>query len=128
MNALAMLWANAWVAHLLLVQRAMATVEDSQDVGKSSLSEYDKVVVMKNAETIDAFSSHVIPIKAEKVNTGERISMMTQALQAEDGSLPQGLTMQNVYMELKICSKNAVVVARNSTAYPQLLKKKTAVA
>ena len=62
------------------MQRATATVEDSQTVGKSSLSEYDEVVVTKNAETIDAFSSHVIPMKAEKVYTGERISVMTQAL------------------------------------------------
>ena len=39
-----------------------------------------KWLSLKNMETIDAFSSHVIPIKAEKVYTGERISVMTQAL------------------------------------------------
>ena len=92
-DALAMLWANAWVAHLLSVQRATATVEDSQAEGKSSSSEYDEVVVTKNAKTIDAFSSRVIPVKAEKVYTGERISVMTQALWAGDGLLPQGLTV-----------------------------------
>ena len=54
--------------------------------------------------------------------------MLTQALQAKDGLLPQGLTMQNAYTELKTGSKNAVVVVRNSTAYPQTLQKKTAVA
>ena len=79
-DALAMPWENAQVAHLLSVQRATATVEDSQTVGKSSLSEYDRVVVTKNMETIDAFSSCVIPMKAEKVYTGERISVMIQAL------------------------------------------------
>ena len=42
--------------------------------------------------------------------------------------LPQGLTMQNAYMELKTGSKNAVVVVRNSTAYPPTLKKKVLVA
>ena len=86
-----------------------------------------KVVVTKNTETIDAFSSHVIPMKAEKVYTRERINVMTQALQAEDRSLPQGLTIQNVYMELKTGSKIAILVVRNSTAYPQTLKKKTLV-
>ena len=91
-------------------------MEDCQAAGKSSLSEYDEVVVTKNSETIDAFSSHVIPMKAEKVYTGERINVEIQALQAEDGLLPQGLTMQNAYMELKTGSKSAVVVVRNSTA------------
>ena len=36
--------------------------------------------------------------------------------------------MQNVYTELRKGSKNAVMVVRNSTAYPQTLKKKTLVA
>ena len=79
-DALAMQWVNTWVAHLLSVQRATATVEDIQAAGKSSSSEYNEVVVTKNMETIDAFSSHGIPMKAEKVYTGERINVMTQAL------------------------------------------------
>ena len=53
---------------------------------------------------------------------------MTQALWAEDGSLPQGLTVQNMYMELRQGSKNAVMVVRDSTAYQQTLHKKTPVA
>ena len=109
------------------MQRATATVEDSQTVGKSSLREYDEVVVTKSVETIDAFSSHVIPIKAENAYTRERISVVTKALWVKVGSLPQGLTMQNGYTELKT-TRNAVVVVRNSTAYPQTLKKKTPVA
>ena len=67
-------------------------------------------------------------MEAEKVYTKERINVMTQALQAEDRLLPQGLTMQNVYTELKTSSKNAVVVVRNITAYPHTLKKKMLVA
>ena len=55
-------------------------VEDSQAVGKSSPCEYNEVVVTKNMETIDVFSSQVIPMRPEKVYTGERINMMTQAL------------------------------------------------
>ena len=89
-------------------------MEDSQTAGKSSPSECNEVVVTKSTETIDAFSSHVIPIKAERVYTRERINVMTQALQTEDESLPQGLTVQNVYTELKTGSKNAIVVVRNT--------------
>ena len=97
-------------------------------MGKSSPSGYNEVVITKNAEIIDAFSSHVIPMKTEKAYLGGRINVMTQALQDEDKSVPQGLTMQNAYTELRTGSKNAIVVVRNSTAYPQTLKKKTPVA
>ena len=62
----------------------------------SSPNGYYDVVVTKNMETIDAFSSWVIPVKVEKAYTGECINIMTQALQTKDGSLPQGLTIQNV--------------------------------
>ena len=54
--------------------------------------------------------------------------MMTQALQAEDGSLPQGLMVQNASMELHSGSKNVTVVVRNSMAYPQTLREETPVA
>ena len=53
---------------------------------------------------------------------------MTRALQTEDGSLPQGLTIQNAYTELQKGSKYVVVVVRNSMAYPQMLHKKALVA
>ena len=72
-------------------------------------------------ETIGTFSSHVIPVKMEKAYTGECIKVMTQALQTEDGSLLKGLTIQNANTELRQDSKNAVVVVRNSMAYPQTL-------
>ena len=50
--------------------------------------------------------------------------LMAQALWTEDGSLPQGLTIQNMYTELRQGSKKAVMVVRNSTSYPQTLQKK----
>ena len=53
---------------------------------------------------------------------------MTQALCAKDWSLPQGLTVHIIYTKLCSSSKNVTVVARNSMAYPQTLRKKTAVA
>ena len=53
---------------------------------------------------------------------------MTQALQTEDGSLLQGLTIQNTYTELRQGSKRAVMVVKNIMAYPHTLQKKTLVA
>ena len=49
---------------------------------------------------------------------------MTQ-LWTGDGSLPQGLTVQNTYTDLRQGSKKAVMVLRNSMAYPQTLQNKT---
>ena len=60
-------------------------------------------------------------------HTGEGINVMTQALCTEDVSLPQGLTVQNVYVDLCSGSKNITIVVRNSMAYPQTLRKKTPV-
>ena len=48
---------------------------------------------------------------------------MTQALHAEEGSLPQGLMIQNAYTEMCNVSKSVTIVVRNGTAYPQTLKK-----
>ena len=59
---------------------------------------------------------------------GEEINIMVQALQTQDGSLLQGLTVQNTYSELRKGSKKAVVVVRNNTAYSQTLQKETLVA
>ena len=50
--------------------------------------------------------------------------MMTQALHAEDGSLPQGLTVQNAYAELCDGCRNVTVVVRNSIVYPHTLRRK----
>ena len=114
--------------HLLSVCRAAVTVVDGETAESANPNGYDEVVVTRNMETIDAFSSHVIPIKVGKAYTGECINVMTQVLWTEDGSLPQGLTVQNTYNELKKGSKNAVMVVRNSMAYPQTLRKKALVA
>ena len=67
-------------------------------------------------------------MKTKTAHRGEGINMMTQALHVEDGSFPQGLMVQSVYMELHSGSKNITVVVRNSTAYAQTLRKKTPVA
>ena len=59
---------------------------------------------------------------------GEHLHMMVQALHVQDGTLPPGITMQNMYTELRKGSKKVVVVVWNNTAYPQTLQKKTPVA
>ena len=86
---------------------------------------YDQVMFTQNIETIEPFSPHVVLVKVGRAYTGEHINIKVQALQAEDGFLPQGLTIQNTYMELRQGSKKAVMVVKNSTAYPQILWKKT---
>ena len=74
-DVLAMPWANARVVHLLSVCRAAATVVDDETVGSANLNGYSEVVSTRNMETIDAFSSHVIPVKVEKAYTGECIKL-----------------------------------------------------
>ena len=125
-DALATPWVNAWVAYLLAVWWATATVKDGKAVmGEAHHSEYDEVVTTKDTETIDAFSSHVIHVSTGRVYTGVGLKVMTQALCSEDGSLPQGQTVQTAYTELCSGSRNVTVVVRNSMAYPQTLRKKT---
>ena len=82
----------------------------------------------QKAETLETFSSHVIPMKTVKAYLGELINVMVQALHTQDGTLLPGLTVQNTYTELRKGGKKAVVVVWNNTAYPQTLQKKTPIA
>ena len=59
------------------------------------------LVYTQKAETLEPFSSHVIPVKTVKAYLGECINVMVQALQTQDGTLPPGLTVQNTYTELR---------------------------
>ena len=72
-DALVTPWANARVAHLLSVHRATATMVSIKTVESANPNGYDKVVITKNMGTIDAFSSWVIPIKAEKLTWGNAL-------------------------------------------------------
>ena len=125
MDALATPRANARAAHLLAVWRMMPV-----EVGSGQEEGYDTnkdspLMYAQRAETLEPFLSHAIPMKTMKAYLGECLNIMVQALHAQDGTLPPGLTMQNTYTELKKGSKKAVVVVQNSTAYPQTLWKKT---
>ena len=107
----------------------MTAVEVGDGIAKESSSDdYDQVMFTHNVETVEAFSSCVMPVKSGKAYTRGCTNVMTQALQMEDGSLLQGLTIQNMYTELRQGSKKAVVVVKNSRAFPQALQKKTQVA
>ena len=79
-DALAMLWANARVAHLLLVHR-MATMEVGNSLKEEvGIDGYDQLMYTQNIETIEPFSSRVMPVKAGRAYTGEHIKVMVQAL------------------------------------------------
>ena len=100
-DTLVMPWANARVVHLLLVCRMM-TVE----VGDSLMEEpdpddYEQLMYTQNMETIQPFSSCVVLVKVGRAYTAKHINIIVQALQTEDGSLPQGLTVQNIYTKLR---------------------------
>ena len=82
---------------------------------------YDQLMYTQNAETIEPFSSHIVLVRSGRACMGEHINVMVQALQTQDGSLPQGLTVQNTHTKLRKGSKKAVVVVRNSMAYSQTL-------
>ena len=100
-------------------------MEDDKVVAEGSdPTDYDEVVITKDTETIDAFLSHVIHAKTKTAYTGVGLNVMTQA---KNGSLPQGLLIQNAYTELHSGSKNVTVAVRNGTAYPQTLRKKSPV-
>ena len=127
-DALATPWANARAAHLLAVWRMMPVKmgngqEEGYDTNKDS-----PLMYTQKAETLEPFSSHVIPMKTTKAYLGECINIMVQALYAQDRALLPGLTVQNMYKELRKGSKKAVVVVQNNITYPQTLQKKTPMA
>ena len=98
----------------------------TQQLGTQTWVDMTKVLT-KNTETINAFSSHVITTKANTAHTGKRIDMMTQVLRVEDGSLPQGLMVQNVYTQAEKGEQNAIMVVRTALAYSHTLRKRTPV-
>ena len=83
---------------------------------------YNEIVTTKDSETIDAFSSKIKHARMKTAFTGARMNVMTQALHAEEWSLPQGLMIQNNYTEMCNGSKSVSIVVRNGMAYPQTLK------
>ena len=77
-DALAMPWAHARVAHLLV--HRMTTMEECNGPKKEFNPDvYDQLMYTQNAETIESFSSHIVPVKARRAHMGECINIMVQA-------------------------------------------------
>ena len=127
MDALAMLWTNARAAHLLAIRR-VTLVGMGGDWEEGCKTDQDSsLMYTQEVETLEPFSSHVIPVRMMEVYLGEHLNIIVQALHAQDGTLPPGITMQNMYTKLRKGSKKVMVVVWNNTTYPQTLWKKTPV-
>ena len=95
MDDLAMPWVNARAAHLLAVWRMMP-----EEVGNGQEEGYDTdkdspLMYTKKAETLEPFSSHVIPMKTTKVYLGECLNVMVQALAPWQQALPCRICILN---------------------------------
>ena len=101
MDALVMPWVNAMAAHLLAVRR-MAPITVESDCDGGCITRQDGFMMCtQNVETLEPFSSHVIPIKMMETHAGKHINVMVQVLHNQVGTLPPGLTIQNMYTELR---------------------------
>ena len=80
-------WANARVAHLLVVHRMMPMeVGDGQEE-KFDTNDGNSLMYTQKAETLEPFSSHIIPVKTGKAYLGEHINVIVQALQDSEWHL-----------------------------------------
>ena len=75
-----MSWANARVAHLLSVHRMTPVEVGDGQKEEFGTNGYDQLMYTQNAETIEPFSSHIVPVKAGRAYMGECIDVMVQAL------------------------------------------------
>ena len=82
MDALAMPWANARAAHLLAIRR-MTPVEVGNDQEEGCQTDQDSpLMYTQKVETLEPFSSHMIPMKMMEAYLGEHLNVMVQALHA----------------------------------------------
>ena len=95
-DALATLWADARAAHLLSVHRMMPVEVVVGWNEEFDTNGYDWLIYTL---LLSHWTSEV-----REVLHG-RMHVMVQALQTQDGSLPQGLTVQNTHTELRKGSK-----------------------
>ena len=88
-----------------------ATLEnDKVTTGVLDSTEYNEVVTTKGSETIDAFSSRIIHVQMKTAFTSVRLNVMTHTLHMEEGSLLQGLMIQNAYTKMCNGSKNVTMI------------------
>ena len=79
-DTLAILWANARVAHLLSVHRMVTMGEGDGLKEELDSDSYDQLFYTQNVENIEPFSSCIMPVKAGRAYTGEHINVKVQAL------------------------------------------------
>ena len=88
-----------------------ASLEDDKVATKVlDSTEYEEVVTTKGSKMIDTFLSSFIHAWMKNGFTGARLNVMTHTLCADQGLLPQGLTIQNTYTEISNGSKNVSIV------------------
>ena len=80
MDALSMPGANARAAHLLAVCRMMPVEVGDDQEERFDSSDDDSLMYTQKAETLEPFSSDIIPVKTGKAYLGEHINVMIQAL------------------------------------------------
>ena len=97
MDALATPWVNARAAHLLAIRRMMPVEVGNDQDGRYDTDQDSPLMYTQKVETLEPFSSHVIPMKMTEAYLGECLNVMVQALHVQDGTLPPGITMQNMY-------------------------------
>ena len=79
-DTLVMPWANARVAHVLLVCRMMPVKVGDGQKEEADADGYNQLMYTQNAETIEPFSSHIILVKAGRGYMEDHINVMVQAL------------------------------------------------
>ena len=89
---------------------------------------YDQLMYTQNIETIEPFSSRVMLVKAGRPTQENALTLWCKPYKLKMVLCMLGLTVQNMYTELRQGSKKTVTVVRNNTAYSQTLQKKTLVA
>ena len=98
MDALATPWENARAAHLLAIRR-MTPVKVGNVCEEGYNTNQDGFVMYtQKVETLEPFSSHVIPMKMMEAYLGECLNIMVQALYIQDGTLLPGLTMHRTHI------------------------------
>ena len=121
-------WVNAWVVYLLVVQWA-TTIVKMTSCYQSARPYWIRWSSHHQRCWDDRYLLvQIIHAQMRTACTGIRLNVMTQALCAKEGSLPQGLTIQNAYTKMSNGSKNVTIVVINSMVYPKTLKKKVPVA
>ena len=82
MDALATPWANARAAHLLAIRRMTPVEVGNDQEGGCDTDQDSPLMYTQKVETLEPFSSHMIPMKMMEVYLGEHLDMMVQVLHA----------------------------------------------